>query len=258
MQVTGSNSNQYTLSIRFSADGFYFALLNPKAKEEKDSYTYYIYKVNESLSLTANLKQAIDELEWLGYTYQAVNIVTVTHRYTLVPMDFFEDEQVEAIFYHNFKPMDNEAVLYQILHKSNAVLLFGIDKAFLTLLQEQFPQAQIQVQAAPLVEYLSTRNRLEKHRQLLCYANEEQITIAAMERRSLLLCNSFTCHCTADRLYYLLYTWKQLGFDQLQDELLLVDNTAASEELKQELSRYIQQVTEVPNAQYLDIIRESI
>ena len=60
MQVTGSNSNQYILSIRLSADGFYFALLNPKAKENGDSSTHYIYKVDESLSFTANLKQAID------------------------------------------------------------------------------------------------------------------------------------------------------------------------------------------------------
>ena len=254
MQVTGSNSNQYTLSIRFAADGFYFALLNTKAKEDGDSYTYYIYKVNESLSLTANLKQAISELEWLSYEYQAVNIVAVTDRYTLMPLDFFEDEQVETIFYHNFKQTDNEAVVYNILQKSNTVLIFGIDQALLSLLQEQFPKAQIQVHAAPLIEYLSTRNRLERHRQMLCLADEEQITIAAMERRNLLLCNSFACQCTADRLYYLLYTWKQLGFDQLQDELLLADNASTDNELKQELARYIQQVSEVPNAKYIDVI----
>ena len=86
MQVTGSNSNQYILSIRFSADGFYFAILNPKAKEESDSYTYYIYEVDESLSLAANLKQAIAQLDWLSYTYQAVHIVIATHRFTLMPL----------------------------------------------------------------------------------------------------------------------------------------------------------------------------
>ena len=92
MQVTGSNSNQHILSIRFSADGFYFALLNPKAKEKSDSSIHHLYKVDESLSFTANLKHAIDELEWLNYQYKAVSIVIATSRFTLVPLDFFEDE----------------------------------------------------------------------------------------------------------------------------------------------------------------------
>ena len=78
---------QHILSIRFSADGFYFAILNPKAKEESDSYTYYIYEVDESLSLTANLKQALTDLEWLSYSYQAVNLLIDTPRFTLMPLD---------------------------------------------------------------------------------------------------------------------------------------------------------------------------
>ena len=253
MQVTGSNSIQHILSIRFSADGFYFAILNPKAKEESDSYTYYIYEVDESLSLAANLKQAIAQLDWLSYTYQAVHIVIATHRFTLMPLDFFEDEQVETIFYHNFQPIDNEVVRYNILQKSNTVLLFGLDQALQSLLSELFPQALIQVQAAPLLEYLSTQNRQEKHKQILCFVAQDYITIAAMEHRNLLFCNSFSCNCTADRLYYALYCWKQLGMDQLTDELLLADNTSESGELKQEFARFIQQITVISPSTYLDL-----
>ncbi|MBQ7553946.1 MAG: DUF3822 family protein [Bacteroidaceae bacterium] len=253
MQVTGSNSVQHILSIRFSADGFYFVLFNPKAKEGEDSYTYYIYKVNESLSLTANLKQALTDLEWLSYSYQAVNLLIDTPRFTLMPLDLFEDEQTETVFYHNFKRIDNETVGYNILQKSNAVVLFGIDKAFHSLLLEQFPNAQLQAQTTPLIEYLSTRNRQARQRQMFCFIASDRITITAMERRNLLLCNSFESNCTADRLYYILYCWKQLGFDQLTDELLLADNTPEAEGLKQELSRYIQQIESIASPTYLDL-----
>ncbi|MBO7418620.1 MAG: DUF3822 family protein [Bacteroidaceae bacterium] len=252
MQVTGSNSSQHILSIRFSADGFYFAILNPKAKEKSDSYTYYIYKVDESLSLTANLKQAINQLDWLSYTYQSVHIVIATRRFTLIPLDFFEDEQKETIFYHNFHPIDNEVVEYNILQKSNMVLLFGIDKALLSLLYEQFPEAQVQVQATPLIEYLATQNRQAKNRQMLCFVTNDSIIITAMEHRNLIFGNSFACNCTDDRLYYIMYCWKQLGMDQLHDELLLADNASDSSTLQKELSRFIQHVT-VLQSTYLDL-----
>ena len=39
------------------------------------------------------------------------------------------------------------------------------------------------------------------------------------DRNHLLLANSFECKQTADRIYYLLYIWKQLGFEQERDEL---------------------------------------
>ena len=242
MQVTGSNSNQYILSIRLSADGFYFALLNPKAKENGDSSTHFIYKVDESLSFTANLKQAIDELEWLNYAYKEVNFVIATQRFTLVPLDFFEDEQAEIIFYHNFHHIDNELVEFNILKKSNAVVLYGIDKALLTLLYKQFPEAQVKAQATLLIEHLIKKNYHVSQHQMLCSTAKGSITIAAMEHHNILCCNSFNCQHMADRLYYILYSWKQLGMNQLSDELLLADNVSEADELKHELERYVSNI----------------
>lgn len=251
MQVTGSNSNQHILSIRFSADGFYFALLNPKAKEISDSSIHHLYKVDESLSFTANLKHAIDELEWLNYQYKAVSIVIATSRFTLVPLDFFEDEQVETIFYHNFHHVDNELVEFNILQKSNVVVLYGLDKALLTLLYKQFPEAQVKAQATSLIEHLTLQNYHVNQKQLLCVIGRDNITIAAMEHHNIIYCNSFNCHHITDRLYYILYSWKQLGMNQLSDELLLADNISEADALKHELGHYISNITCI--SPYFDI-----
>lgn len=251
MQVTGSNSNQYILSIRFSADGFYFALLNPKAKENSDSSTYYIYKVDESLSFTANLKQAINELEWLSYKYMAVHIVITTQRFTIVPLDYFEDEHAESIFYHNFQSIDNEVVEYNIIQKNEVVVLYGIDKVLLTMLYNQFPEAQVKVQATSLIEFLTLQNYHASQRQMLCLIAKDSIILAAMDHHNLLLCNGFSCTHTSDRLYYILHCWKQLGMNQQNDELLLAKQLEDTDELKQELERYIGHIT--PTTPYFDL-----
>lgn len=251
MQVTGSNSNQYILSIRFSADGFYFALLNPKVKEKSDSSTPYIYKVDESLSFTANLKRAVDELEWLSYKYKAVHIIITTPRFTIVPLDYFEDEHAESIFYHNFPSIDNEVVEYNIIQKNNAVVLYGIDKVLLTMLYNLFPEAQVKVQATSLIEHLTSQNNHASQQQMLCLMAKDNIILAAMDHHNLLICNSFNCTQTSDRLYYILHCWKQLGMDQLNDELLLAKHLDETDELKQELGRYISHIT--PISPYFDL-----
>ncbi|MCR4764920.1 MAG: DUF3822 family protein [Bacteroidaceae bacterium] len=246
MQVTGSNSHQYILSIRLSADGFYFALLNQKVKENDDSSTYN-YKVDESLSFTANLKQAIEELEWLSYKYKAVNIELATQRFTLVPLDFFEEEHAETLFYQNFQKVDNEVVEYNVLQKNNAVVVYGIDKVLLALIYHTFPEAHLKVQAAALIDRLSLLNRKTEQKQMLCVVGKDCMTIVVMEGHHLLYGNSFHCTHTTDRMYYALYVWKLLGLDQTADEMLLACNTTDSEEIKMELEKYISNIKPVDN-----------
>ena len=93
-----SKSEQYTLSIRLSADGFSFSVFNPLGEGE---LSFFDRKVEESLSLTANLKQTFREIEWLKHPYRRVNILMADKRFTLVPLEFFEDEQTETLFSQN-------------------------------------------------------------------------------------------------------------------------------------------------------------
>ena len=67
-----SKSEQYTLSIRLSADGFSFSVFNPLGEGE---LSFFDRKVEESLSLTANLKQTFRDVEWLKHPYRRVNIL---------------------------------------------------------------------------------------------------------------------------------------------------------------------------------------
>lgn len=94
-----SKSKQYTLSIRLSTDGFSFSVLNPL---EENGYAIYEYSLNEGSSLTANLKQVFKEKEWLNLPYRRINILIANNRFTFIPLEYFEDEQAETIFYHNF------------------------------------------------------------------------------------------------------------------------------------------------------------
>ena len=52
--------------------------------------------------MTANLKEMLTDTETLRYPYKRVNILYDSPRFTPVPLELFEDEQMDTVFYHIF------------------------------------------------------------------------------------------------------------------------------------------------------------
>ncbi|WP_303012182.1 DUF3822 family protein [uncultured Bacteroides sp.] len=234
-----TKSKQYTLSIRLSTDGFSFSIYSPI---HDDSLSVIEKEVDTSLSLTANLKTVFHESDFLNYSYKRVNIMMAGKRFTMVPADLFAEEQAELLFYHNHPKRENETVICNVLKKNNAVVIFGMDKSAYSFLNEQYPEARFYSQSTPLIEYFSVKSRLGNSKKMYVSVRKEGIDVYCFERGHLLLANSFECKCTEDRIYYLLYAWKQLEFDQERDELHLAGILPDKEVLTNELKKFIQQV----------------
>lgn len=71
---------------------FLFSIYNPI---HDSSLSFFEKEVEPSLSLTANLKKAFRELNFLNHTYKRVNILMADKRFTLIPLELFEDDQSE-------------------------------------------------------------------------------------------------------------------------------------------------------------------
>lgn len=235
-----SKSEQYTLSIRLSTDGFSFSLFNPL--NEETPLQFYEYTVNENISLTANLKHVFNTNEWLLHDFRRVNILIATKRLTYIPLDFFDEEQMNTIFYYNHPTQENEVLQYNILHQNNIVTIFGIDKSAYHLLSEQYKNAKFFAQSTPLINLFSSKCRLGNSKKLYAHLRKEEMDLFVFEHGHLQLANTFTCKETSDRLYHLLYIWKQLGLEQERDELHLTGHLTEKEELLSQLKKFIKQV----------------
>ena len=174
-------------------------------------------------------------------------------RFTFIPLEFFEDEQVETVFYHNHPKQENELVQYNILHKNNIVVLFGMDKSTYSLLREQYPNIRFYSQASPFIEYFATKSRLGNCRKMYVHLRKEAVDIYTYERGRLTFANAFACKEANDRIYYILYIWKQLGMEQERDELHLTGELSDKEELLPELKKFIRQVFIMNPAYNLDL-----
>ena len=234
-----TKSQQYTLSIRLSTDGFSFSIYNPI---HDNSLSTIEKETDTSLSLTANLKATFRESDFLNHSYKRVNIMMADKRFTIVPLELFEEEQAELLFYHNHQKRENETVICNILKKNNVAIIFGMDKSAHTFLSEQYPEAHFYSQSTPLIDYFSVKSRLGNSKKMYVSIRREAIDIYCFERGHMLLTNSFECKHTEDRIYYLLYVWKQLEFNQERDELHLTGTLPDKETLMSELKKFILQV----------------
>ena len=238
-----TKSEQYTLSIRLSADGFSFSIHHP---QDEGDFFCASYPVNVSYSMTANIRKMIQATEELKHPFGLTNILVDTPRFTPIPFDLYEDEQAEDFFYHNFQHADNEIVLCNVLGKSNVTLLFGMDKHAHQLLGEQFPHARIFACVSPLTEFFAKESRESNNRQLYAHFRQNRMEIFAFDKGKLLLMNSFNCKQTSDQVYYLLYVWQQLGFNQEKDQLWLIGKPENQEGLTAELNKFLRQVSPRP------------
>lgn len=234
-----NNSEQYTLSIRLSTDGFSFSVYNPILDH---SFYYIPYKIDRSLSMVANIKEMLQQNEFLKLTYKRIHIYIAQPDYIPVPFELFDEEEIEELYYQSHQKESNNLILHNILPKANVVMLYGLNKAVYQLLKEQFPEARFYSIASPLTEYFTGKSYLGNSKKLYAYLQGENLTVLCFERGKLLLLNSFVCKQTNDYIYYLLYIWKQLNYDQNRDELHLTGIFPEKDILVHQLRKYLRQV----------------
>jgi len=243
-----NKSEQYTLSIRLSTDGFSFSIYNPI---NGNDFYYRAYPVNTQRSMAANVKAFLAATEELKYTFKQTNILIHSPRYTIVPLEFFEDDSMENIFYHNVREKKNEIILCNILSNSSSVVIFSLDKLTHVFLSEHFPDARFFSSISPQIEYLTIKSQLGNSKKLYTNIHHNSIDVVALDKGRLMLVNTYSSTSTNDINYFILNIWQQAGFDQERDELYLTGLSDIKKIIIPELKKYISHIYSInPQAEF--------
>ncbi|NDV57134.1 DUF3822 family protein [Bacteroides sp. 519] len=242
-QFDSKRSEQYILSIRLSTDGFYFVVYNPQ---------HYCFLLSEkrkpdtTMSYLANLKLAFRELPFLSLPYKQVYVLIADKRFTLVPLELFDDAHTQELFGYNYLQKHNEIICRNMLPNNNCVLLYGMDKYIHVLVNETHPEALYLSHIAVLTEYFSVKSRAAHTKQMFACLRGEYVDLYCFDRGRMSLVNAYgECKTPDDFSYYILLVWKQLGMSQLNDELYILGNTQNKSGLLEILKNFIKKVTEV-------------
>ncbi|MBR3021028.1 MAG: DUF3822 family protein [Bacteroidaceae bacterium] len=231
--VTGSNhpsvvdyvhAEQYTLSIRVSADGFCFAAHHP---ERTDEFAYMPYEVDPLLPVVVNLKKAKETLPMLQHRYGVVQMLLADAPCQVVPEEYAE---VQGI---------GERIVR--LSEYALALRFQADTMLMKWAEEAFPGLHIFPGLFPVLRFALQRNDIT-----LCHLHGRRMDMICVRGGRLLFVNTFDSDTAANALYYLLGTWQTLGLSQQDDVLTIVGRSSCRREFAAKASRFIRHVVE-PN-----------
>ena len=249
MQATGNNTNwqQARLTIRVSNNSLSFSVVDREAEHQ---LIYEPYTVKSGVSLAANLRQAFKESDLLTRGYSKVRVYIDTPL-LIVPIEEFKEEDITILYQHAFSGHDSDAILYRVQPSLNVVALFCINKDLKMVVEDNFANVRFTPLLQPVWNYLHQRSFVGLNRKLYAYYHDKKVDIFSFEKNRFKFFNSFEAPHPKDALYFMLYVWKQLGLDQLRDELHLLGDVPDQEWLLYNTRLYIKKVfTLNPSAEF--------
>ncbi len=199
------------------------------------------YPVNSSITMAANLRDALQTSDLLSESYQRT-LVMVDAPVLMVPTDLFREDEKSELYFHAFTKKEQQTVMHTVLPDLNCVALFPIDKDLLAVINDRLSQPSITAAMAPIWHHLHQRSYTGKHQKLYGYFHDRQLEIFSFGNNRFKFCNTYTVNNTSNALYYLLSVWKQLGMNAERDELHLAGDMPDGEALMDEAKQFVKRV----------------
>ena len=231
------------LVVRIGNGTLAFSTIN-----ENGRAVYEVYEVNNSISMAANLREALRTEPLLQQRYRRV-LVMIDTTVLMVPIDLFSKEQCEELYYHTFTRQDQHCVLYNVMSDLSCVAVFSMHRDLRTVIQDAFDpdedqSCEISYAAArsTVWQHLHQRSYTGPRLKLYCYFLDNRLEIFSFTQNRFKFYNNFTANNPDDALYYILATWKQLGMDATHDELHMVGKLPDGEALKAKVPEFVKRV----------------
>ena len=217
------------------------------------------FVVKSGVSIAANLREAFKTSAFLNDSSARARAL-IDSDVLLVPMSHFDEMKAGHFFAHTFPMHGQDHVFFNVMPELSVVALSSINKDLKLVLDDHYEDVRLVTAMSPVWGYLFQRSLSGNSQKLFGYVHERKIDIFCFQQNKFSFCNSFDAKHVRDAVYYLLYVWKQLQFDQLNDELHLVgdlflnDNVSAQQDrelLLSELRRFLQKVYVInPSAEF--------
>lgn len=203
------------------------------------------YTTKSGMSVAANLRAAIRDLDILGNNKERV-LLSVCSPVSIIPVDEFMDddmEEMDSLYDYTFTGHSHEEKVHNILPELNAVALYGINKDLKLVVNDNFRDVRIQNVVNPVWTHLYKRSLLvTQRRKLYGYFHDGILDIFSFRQKRFAFANSFVISNAHDAMYFLLYVWKQLALNNETDELHIVGTMPDSDWLTAKLKQFIRRV----------------
>ena len=133
--MTNELSRQARLTIRIDGYALAFSAVAPQTEQ---GVVYSPYTVKSTMSIAANLRQALKEADLPNNGEWKRAHVMLGTPVMLEPTEEFQREQASLLYQHTITGMEGHTVISNVIPPLNAVAVYSIHKDLRTVIEDHF------------------------------------------------------------------------------------------------------------------------
>lgn len=223
------------MTVRISRNSLQFATTDGR------EVTFERYAMNSSISLAANLREALRQMPLLQVRYGRVTVM-VDSPVLMIPTDLFHEEVKEMLYRYTFTNLEQQSVVHSVVPDLNAVAVFSIEKDVRQVLTDRYDTVILHPATMPVWRHLYQKSFTGSRAKLYGYFHDRRLEVCSFGLNRFKFYNSYAVSVPDDALYYLLAVWKQLGMVPHEDELHLSGDIPEKNNLQEKAQQFVKRV----------------
>ncbi len=205
---------QTQLFISINSDHFAYALLD-KEKNKFVALTEYRFAnpdtIESKLEQLQNIRESDSLLE--KNNYSSVCIAVNSSKFALIPSHFYQKELERDILALTCSINEEEVVFSDQLKYAETHIIYALDRPILAAIGDWFDGAKLFFGATALIESQLLKNKNNTEKIVTVNVRMHDYDIVVTETNRLIFFNSFHYQTSEDFIYFILFTFEQLGLN---------------------------------------------
>ena len=232
------NPARSTLMIYTGPEHFSYSIFD---KNRKGSFFYGELPGENRFNAFSVFKRTFFNNNFFSLPFRKVLFMYRTPVFTFIPNSLYEEKYKEDFLKFHFPENHGVALNHNILN-TTVNILYQVPEDVCQFMLKSFDRLEFIHHSEPLITYFSDKAKNANNNRMVVNVGETGLDILCFSKATFLLGNYFQFNGLTEALYYILFTWKQLQFNQLKDSLLITGNATFMKEIIGRLAFYIEQI----------------
>jgi hypothetical protein len=230
-------SEQYILIITVRPDLFAVSLF-----DTKKNFLFFhrpLIEENPSDPFTC-FQDTFYDNDFFLLPYEKIIVINHTHVFTYIPSLIFDEKDKNEYMKFLFSEKSGE-ILCHTLQKPEMVILHTMKEETYRFIQRSFSNIRFVHHSALLINFFQEKETTNGNRMIVNKQGKD-LDVVCFSFNHFLLGNHFDCLHLNEDIYYILFIWKQLNFNQVNDFIYVPESEI---NLIEQLRIYIRNVIPV-------------
>lgn len=232
-------SETYSLSIQANQNGLIYCVFNNKAGHYLLFRGHNFKNVHLVEDLITQIGEVLEKDDILSLYFQKVVFLGYTQQSTLIPASFFSrDKMTEYLAFNHAGEVDHE-IFSSFVAPLEIYNVYAFQRDLVSMISLHFKEVTFLNQTTPFLMHIAASQKAYSKPAVFAGLNNGFFDLAAMDDGKLQLYNTFQYVSESDLLYYVLYAYKQLGYEPQKVPLFISGEQSSRMSYFEILKQYI-------------------